>query len=73
MERWKAPGRGTMEAEVASGEGLGRPVRAEAIQVEGVAQKACWEDLGKAPFSGARPGGPCRSWWCWIGWLGVSR
>ena len=58
VERWKAPGRGEMEAGVARGEGLGRPVRAEAAQVGGVAQKACWEDLGKAPFSGARPGAP---------------
>ena len=58
VERWKAPGRGMGEGGVARGEGLGRPAKARMTQAEGVAQKACWEDLGKAPFRDLRPGGP---------------
>ena len=42
---------------MARGEDLKGPVRDEAAQGGAVAQKVCWEDLGKAPFSGTRPGG----------------
>ena len=58
VERWKAPGRGMGEGGEARGKGLERPAKARLTQAEGVAQKACWEDLGKAPFRDLRPGGP---------------
>ena len=58
MGKWKALGRGEAGAGAARGEDLKGPVRAAAAQGGGVAQKACWEDLGKTPFSGTRPGAP---------------